>query len=138
MGLYSGSAIFVPSLIMVQNTDTHHSPSQNDTSNLWQLSISSTPYVSIWYYYTITYNYISYKFGKTPVKKIKRDVDIPYISDTRQINELYKAVFWYLTHNEEIDYLKLTPAKRKKIDKSISSKNEEFNVSDNIEDGGQF
>lgn len=38
-------------------------------------------------------------------KQICRNVDIPYISDTRQINELYKAVFWYLTNDSEIDYL---------------------------------
>jgi hypothetical protein len=39
-------------------------------------------------------------------KKIFREVDVPYISDNRQINELYKAVFWYLTNNTEIDYVK--------------------------------
>jgi hypothetical protein len=38
-------------------------------------------------------------------KKYYRTVDIPYISDTRQINELYKAVFWFLTNDTEIDYL---------------------------------
>jgi len=38
-------------------------------------------------------------------RKYPRMIDIPYISDTRQINELYKAVFWYLTNNDEIDYL---------------------------------
>lgn len=38
-------------------------------------------------------------------KKIYREVDVPYISDNRQINELYKAVFWYLTNNTEIDYV---------------------------------
>jgi AAA+ superfamily predicted ATPase len=38
-------------------------------------------------------------------KKYYRTVDIPYISDTRQINELYKAVFWFLTNDREIDYL---------------------------------
>jgi AAA+ superfamily predicted ATPase len=38
-------------------------------------------------------------------KKYYRTVDIPYISDTRQINELYKAVFWFITNDTEIDYL---------------------------------
>lgn len=38
-------------------------------------------------------------------KQIFRQVDIPYISDNRQINELYKAVFWFLTNNTDIDYL---------------------------------
>jgi hypothetical protein len=40
------------------------------------------------------------------IKMITRHVDIPYISDTRQLNELYKAVFWYLTHDVKIDYNK--------------------------------
>ncbi len=59
------------------------------------------------YYVSQLWFFIIYKVLKREnVKKIKRNVDIPYISDTRQINELYKAIFWYLTHNEEIDYNK--------------------------------
>lgn len=43
----------------------------------------------------------------TGPKRIYRNVDIPLITDTRQMNELYKAVYWYLTNNKnnEIDYL---------------------------------
>jgi AAA+ superfamily predicted ATPase len=72
---------------------------------------------------TITniYYFIKHKINKE-VKMIKRDVDIPYISDTRQINELYKAVFWYLTHNEEIDYLK-EPYLQYVFDKKINLEN---------------
>ena len=53
-----------------------------------------------------------------------------------QINKIYEERIKQL--NDEIDYLKLTPAKRKKIDKMNSSKDEDFGVSNNIEDGGQF
>ncbi len=47
------------------------------------------------------------KILNTPVKQIKF-VEIPYISDNRKINELYKAVSWYLSTNSEIDYSKET------------------------------
>ncbi len=47
------------------------------------------------------------KMLNTPVKQIKF-VEIPYISDNRKINELYKAVSWYLSTNSEIDYSKET------------------------------
>jgi hypothetical protein len=70
----------------------------------------------------VCHNYTMYKFGKTPVKLIKRDVEIPYISDTRQLNELYKAVFWYLTNNEEINYIK-EPFLQYVFDKKISIEN---------------
>jgi AAA+ superfamily predicted ATPase len=46
-------------------------------------------------------------FRHREIKKINKQVDIPYISDTKQINELYKAVFWYLTNKtNNIDYIK--------------------------------
>lgn len=51
--------------------------------------------------------YIYSKVLNIPVKKIK-SVDIPYISDNRKINELYKAVSWHLSTNSEIDYTKET------------------------------
>jgi AAA+ superfamily predicted ATPase len=57
-------------------------------------------------------------------KKYYRTVDIPYISDTRQINELYKAVFWFLTNNSEIDYLH-EPYLQFVFDKKISAENRE-------------
>ena len=84
---------------------------------------------TIKYILTTTYHYFLYKFGKIPVKKIKRDVDIPYISDTRQINELYKAVFWYLTHNEEIDYIK-EPYLQYVFDKKITIENKQRILND--------
>ena len=58
-------------------------------------------------WFEISVNFIQYKiFNKKSIKMIIRHVDIPYISDTRQLNELYKAVFWYLTHDVKIDYNK--------------------------------
>ena len=46
-------------------------------------------------------------FRHREIKKINKQVDIPYISDTKQINELYKAVYWYLTNKtNNIDYIK--------------------------------
>ena len=47
------------------------------------------------------------KIFNVPIKKIKH-VEIPYISDNRKINELYKAVSWYLSTNTDIDYSKET------------------------------
>lgn len=81
------------------------------TSVVTKLSMIPTyiysSYTLIIYYLSQVWFFIIYKvLNRENVKKIKRNVDIPYISDTRQINELYKAIFWYLTHNEDIDYNK--------------------------------
>jgi len=40
------------------------------------------------------------------VPKFTKTVEIPFISDNRQINELYKAVHWFLSSNTEVDYIK--------------------------------
>jgi ATP-dependent 26S proteasome regulatory subunit len=40
------------------------------------------------------------------IPQFTKTVDIPFISDSRQINELYKAVHWFLSSNTEIDYIK--------------------------------
>ena len=37
-------------------------------------------------------------------KIFEKKVDIMYITDNKQINELYKAVFWYISNTSEIDY----------------------------------
>ncbi len=49
------------------------------------------------------YRYIS---GKK--LKVKKTVEIPYITSTKQINELYKAINWYLINNKEINLDELT------------------------------
>jgi AAA+ superfamily predicted ATPase len=58
----------------------------------------------VWGIILIIYRFFKQKMFRER-KKYYRTVDIPYISDTRQINELYKAVFWFLTNDSEIDYL---------------------------------
>lgn len=40
------------------------------------------------------------------IPKFTKTIEIPYISDNRIINELYKAVHWYLSSNTDIDYIK--------------------------------
>ena len=57
--------------------------------------------------------------GTTP--KFTKTVEIPHISDNRQINELYKAVHWFLSSNTEVDYIKesnLQYVYEKKLDPS--------------------
>ncbi len=69
------------------------------------------------------YNYIRHKLCKGR-KKYRRQVEIPYISDTKQINELYKGVYWYLTNNMEINYLH-EPFLQYVFDKKISVDNKD-------------
>ena len=52
--------------------------------------------LNIWYYY----------FNKSKI--FEKRVDIMYITETKQINELYKAVFWYLSNTKDIDYINET------------------------------
>lgn len=54
------------------------------------------------------YKLFNYLFNKIINKKIIKTIDIPYITNTKQINELYKAVSWYLSNNKSIDYIKET------------------------------
>lgn len=50
------------------------------------------------------YYFILYKFFKKE-KVIYKTVDISYITPNKEINELYKALHWYLSNNQDIDYL---------------------------------
>ncbi len=62
--------------------------------------------ITLLYYYL--FNYV-YKLKNLLFKeeiKYPKTVDIPYITDNRQINELYKAIFWYLTQDKQLDYNK--------------------------------
>jgi ATP-dependent 26S proteasome regulatory subunit len=49
--------------------------------------------MNLWYYY----------FNKPKI--FEKKVEIMYITETKQINELYKAVFWYLSNTCDIDYI---------------------------------
>lgn len=42
---------------------------------------------------------------------IDKTVEINYITDNKTINELYKAVHWYLSNADEIDFVKESPLK---------------------------
>ena len=79
--------------------------------------ISSVPSVIFKYFnrfniFSKYYLYVAFEFIVSKIlcirrtKYIKRYVDVPYISDTKEINHLYKAVFWYLTHDDKINYNK--------------------------------
>ena len=46
-----------------------------------------------------------------PIKTFTKEATIEYITDNKQINELYKATRWYLSTAEEINYVKETPIK---------------------------
>jgi hypothetical protein len=56
-------------------------------------SYSKNKFKSGWYYI----------FNKSKI--FEKQVDIMYITETKQINELYKAVFWYLSNTSDIDYI---------------------------------
>lgn len=57
------------------------------------------------YFFDNIFQYMKniYRYLRGYKLKIKKTVEIPYITSTKQINELYKAVNWYLTNNKEID-----------------------------------
>ena len=42
-------------------------------------------------------------FSKSKI--FEKKVEIMYITETKQVNELYKAVFWYLSNTCDIDYI---------------------------------
>lgn len=63
---------------------------------------------------------------------ITKSIEISYITDNKQINELFKAVHWYLSTAEEIDFIRETPLKytfEKKItpDSKINFTHESIN-----------
>ena len=53
------------------------------------------------------YYYLLSKYSKKS-KVFLKTVELSYITDSKDINELYKAVSWYLSNNEKIDYLSET------------------------------
>ena len=54
-----------------------------------------------------SYYFLLSKFTKK-TKIFLKTVELSYITDSKDINELYKAVSWYLSNNEKIDYLSET------------------------------
>lgn len=59
---------------------------------------------------TCSYNlpYKTYKYFRNEKVKLLKTITIPYITETRKINELHDAVHWFLTNYQEIDYIKET------------------------------
>lgn len=75
------------------------------------------------------YEYMLYRVFKYEKEEyLRKEVIIDYITDNKQINELYKAVYWYLSNTQLIDYVKETPIKytyETKIDEFTKN---EFNL----------
>ncbi len=78
------------------------------------ITFIGTNYKSIYNNIKLTLNQFNYTMKeiinkyilrKSINNKFYRNVDINYITENKQINELYKAVYWYLTNNEKINYL---------------------------------
>lgn len=69
-----------------------------------QISITSI-YIYFFNVFTRIYNYIT---GKNEFIK---QVTINSISDDRKTNELYDAMYWYLTNSDIVDFVKETPLK---------------------------
>lgn len=75
------------------------------------------------------YEYLKYQVLKYEKKEyIHKEVIIDYITDTKQINELYKAVYWYLSNTTLIDYVKETPIKYSYETKIEENKLTEYNL----------
>ena len=56
--------------------------------------------------------YVLYNILKKEKREfIHKSIEISYITDNKNINELYKAVHWYLSNAEEIDFVRETPLK---------------------------
>jgi len=61
----------------------------------------TAPYINkLQNYFNIVWYFI---FNKTKI--IEKTVEIAYYTETKQINELYKAMYWYLSTTNEIDYI---------------------------------
>jgi ATP-dependent 26S proteasome regulatory subunit len=60
-----------------------------------------------------------YVYNKSKI--IEKKVDIMYITETKQINELYKAVYWYLSNTSDVDYINETYLQYSCDQKSIMS-----------------
>jgi ATP-dependent 26S proteasome regulatory subunit len=60
-------------------------------------------------------------------KLFEKKVDIMYITENKQVNELYKAVFWYLSNTNDIDYINETYLQYTCDQKSLMSGSCEIN-----------
>ena len=60
-------------------------------------------------------------------KIFEKKVDIMYITENKQVNELYKAVYWYLSNTHDIDYINETYLQYSCDQKSLMSGSCEIN-----------
>jgi SpoVK/Ycf46/Vps4 family AAA+-type ATPase len=84
------------------------SATMNITTLLNLLNTQFKYYISL--FINLFYRFYYYLLSKY-TKKSKiflKTVELSYITDSKDINELYKAVSWYLSNNEKIDYLSET------------------------------
>lgn len=89
--------------------------------------LTSFSFDGIFYQLMLFYRTI-YSFIFKEEKVIRKDVQISAITDEKKSNDLYEAVYWYITSNENIDYLKETPIKFSYDNKNIAQLNEENEV----------
>lgn len=56
------------------------------------------------YYFFFRYIQRIYSHFSNKAKQIERIVNINYITDDKKVNELYDAVFWYITNSEIVNF----------------------------------
>lgn len=81
-------------------------------------------------HYIFFYIFNKIKYGILGIEKheyINKEAIIDYITDNRQINELYKAVYWYLNNTQLIDYTKETPIKYS-YETKLETVSQEYNL----------
>jgi hypothetical protein len=92
-------------------------------------------------YFSKAYNFVhkhyNKRFGR---KKITKTVLISYVTDNKQINELYKAVFWFLSSNtNNIDhlhepFLKYTCDQKIEMINGVKQVNKKYDINKHIDD----
>lgn len=94
----------------------------------WILNVASK-IKSLIYLWTLCFlNKIKYDVFKIEKHEyIDKEVLIDYITDNKQINELYKAVYWYLSNTQLIDYIKESPIKYS-YEKKIETVSDDYNL----------
>jgi len=73
------------------------------------LNLSNINYY-FWYFISPMYDYVAKLLNRDP-KVLDKYVKIDYITDNRKVNNLYKAVDWYLSTKCNDDMVKETPLK---------------------------
>lgn len=73
-------------------------------------SFGKLSYSVIAYIYEYIYNKLYPPKQKKPgIIYVKKEAEVKYITENKKINELYKAVLWYLSNSPNIDYKHVSP-----------------------------